>query len=114
MKNIKTLEELKGLAISFQKPVEVFFKLTGTTERLMPPIGADKTYCLNCCVVSFVEDSTLYAIPFTKKVIEILRLNGFRAVELYVPFSGSNYYPLAQKEHWQALVAQARAIRAEE
>lgn len=66
-----------------------------------------KSYARNNSTVCFIWKSDLYAIPYTKRVIETLYENRYYQEEFYVFFSNGDF-PKDEQQRWFSLIAQSR------
>lgn len=110
MKELTTLTNVMEMAIAIKNPIRVKH-INQPIVTFAPTIDVeDGCYEVNNSVISFVEDGTLYVIPYFRAVIETLRNCGFVNTPLYVPFSNGDY-PVDMEMQWNNLLAEARKQR---
>lgn len=110
MKEYCTLTEIMEMALSTAKPIKVKSR-NGSLELFDPRINIkDGCYGINNDVISFVNNHTLFIIPYFRSVIKTLVDNGFVKKTIYVPFSNGDS-PVDFQQKWNNLVADSRLQR---
>lgn len=113
-RSITMVEDLKRIAMS--SDMTIYYKNFSNDETsLFEPIiteEEEKCYETNNSVLAFVDNKTLYFLPYFAKALNILIDNGFVNKHIYVPFSSGRERPLSHK--WDYLVTYAKEERAKD
>lgn len=120
LNNVTKIEELKAEAIKIKNGEKVIVHWPQFSTNQEQTFNLERDHCVNehsytvnNSVIAFYEGGVLYVIPYFKKAIKLIQQEEFSEGDMYVPFSNREY-PLTDKEHWQALVAEARKTLQEE
>lgn len=111
--SITMVEDLKRIAMSSN--MNIYYKDFYDNTTLFAPIVTEKEekcYEINNSVLAFVDDKTLYFLPYFAKALNILTDSGFINKAIYVPFSSGREKPLSNK--WDCLLVSAKKERAKE
>lgn len=110
MANTFTMETLKKDSVRIYPGMVAVFPQFNQEETLNLMELASKfngRYATNNSTVCYVSDGEVYATPYTRSALSILRNAGFSRSEFYVPFSNGDY-PKAEQYQWTALREKAR------
>ena len=124
MRNVATVEELKELALKIKSFIELesaysdkmwIYKIPTYTED-DEKIVEGRTYATHNGVMCFHDGThTLYVIPATPRIWQLLKVNGFTEKYTYIPFAhGETPHNKEERMHWNDLLHQADMIHAEQ
>lgn len=114
--NINALDSLKNEAVRVYTGMTVIFPQFSKEEILNISGLAPKfngRYAMNNSTVAFVSDGEVYAIPYTRSVMDTLKKAGFRHDYFYVPFSNWDY-PKNEQTKWERLCYKAHQEHADD
>ena len=120
MRNVATVEELKALALAIHSFIELESRFTDNMWVYQVPTYDDddekivegRTYAAHNGVICFHDCThTLYVVPATPRIWQLLKVNGFTEKFTYVPFAHGEY-PHREEEliKWNELMHQADKI----
>ena len=85
---------------------------TINVSELVPKFNG--CYAVNNSTVCYVtENAEVFAAPYTRSAMEVLRNAGFTRSEFYVPFSNGDY-PKGKRFQWAWLRVEAKELRRDE
>lgn len=108
---ITMVQDLERIAMSSDMTI-YYNDYYGKTALFAPVVteNEEKCYEINNSVLAFVDNKTLYFLPYFSKALNILTDNGLINKAIYVPFSSGRERPLSNK--WDYLLNYAKEERA--
>ena len=120
LRNVSTVEELKNMALVIKSFIELESGFTDQMWLYQVPaydendekIVEGRTYAAHNGVICFHDCTrTLYVVPATPRIWQLLKVNGFTEKYTYVPFAHGEY-PHREEDllKWNDLLRQADKI----
>ncbi len=119
MRNVATVEELKGLALVIRSFIELESSYTDKMWIYQIPAYDDdekivegRTYATHNGVICFHDCArALYVVPATPRIWQLLKVNGFTEKYTYIPFAhGEIPHREEDRLKWNELMRQADLI----
>ena len=106
------MAELKAKSIPVTEEVEFFNPIPPTDTKRLSPSFTDaycKSYAIKNGIICFLDEAlSWYVIPALKGVRDLLKLQGYKQVGIFVP-GADGAYPVQYKEHWEELLKKRNA-----